>query len=242
MTPLYGYTADGHFQPFTSYVFAANPSIFAIGDQKMPGAYGAEMKVFDQYESVRAKDWYKWVRKAYQKGWISKSAATTKDDVNILKSKKAAMLFAGSCPQYDSSNWESYKPVTFKAIDIGNKPTVLTATCISTMYSVNANSKNIERSVMFINLINTDKKLFNTLCYGVEGKHYVLKDGFVETPEGITADNNGYNPGSNWVFGFTYNGYPKKGENIKVGEKQLAFDKAATPEAALGFAFNAKPV
>lgn len=96
--------------------------------------------------------------------------------------------------------------------------------------------------MMFINLINTDKKLYNTMCYGVEGKHYVLKDGFVNPPDGITEDKLGYNPGSNWAFGFTYNAYPKKGESPDVGQKQLEYDKAAKPEPALGFLFDQTPV
>jgi ABC-type sugar transport system, periplasmic component len=237
MTPLYSYTGSGSNQSFEAYLQA-----FDLYNAPSIGYYGADFKVINQYESNIAKTYYTWVRKAYQKGWISKSASTTKDDPNLLKSKKFAMVFSSSSPQLDSGGWSSYAPVTFKSISIGGIPKVLTGVAISTMYSINANSNNKERAMMYINLINTDKNLYNTLCYGVEGKHYVLKDGFVDLPGGITADKLGYNPGSNWEFGFVYNGYLRKGESADVNEKQLAFDKAATPDPALGFQFDSEPV
>jgi hypothetical protein len=61
--------------------------------------YGDDFKVFNQYDSDKAKEWYAWARKAYLNGWISKSAATQKDDTNLLKSKKFVMIFSNSCPQ-----------------------------------------------------------------------------------------------------------------------------------------------
>lgn len=238
MTPLYGYTSGGGFVPFGYYL--KKSSLYEISGPV--GWYDSNFKVVNQFESDAAKAWYKWARKAYQKGWIAKGAATQKDDSNLLKSQKFAMIFAGSSPQFDSSNWAAYEPVKFKAIDIGVKPSVTTGNCTSTMLSINVNSQNKERAMMFINLINTDKQLYNTMCYGVENKHYVLKDGFVDLPDGVAADKLGYNPGSNWAFGFTYNAYPRKGEDPNVGQKQLEYDKQAFPEPALGFTFDAEPV
>jgi Domain of unknown function (DUF3502). len=152
------------------------------------------------------------------------------------------MIFAGSAPQFDASNWSTYSPVTFKAIDLGAVAAVGTGNCISQMYSVSAKSTKKEQAVAFINLINTDKALYNTMCYGIEGKHYVLKNGFYALPEGVTAEKVGYNPGTNWVFGYTYNAYLPEGADPKINQLQLDFDKAATPEPALGFAFDSEPV
>ena len=238
-TPFYMYTKNGIAGPFIHYM---QTGLFPIGDQQSVGQYGADFKVINQYESDLAKTWYAWARKAYQNGWISKGAATDPGDDNMLKSKKFVIEFAASSPQFDASNWSAIAPVTMKPIDLGMSPTVLTGTCISTMYSISANSKNIDRSMMFINLINTDKKLYNTFCYGVENKHYVLKDGFVDLPDGVTADKLGYNPGMNWMYGFTYNAYLQKGADPNLGQKQLDFDRAAKPEPALGFTFDPTPV
>ena len=40
------------------------------------------------------------------------------------------------------------------------------------MIAVSSNSKNKEKSVEFLNLLNTDKELRNLLNYGIEGTHY----------------------------------------------------------------------
>jgi putative aldouronate transport system substrate-binding protein len=241
MTPFYGYTGSGALASF-GYIMNASP-LYIMGDQQSVGQYnGTNFKVVNQYESDTAKEWYTWARKAYQKGWISKGAATQKNDDNLLKSEKFAMEFSNSCPQYDASNWGLLLPVTFKSIDLGIAPRVTTGSAISTMLSISQNSKNKEKAMMYINLINTDKALYNTLCYGVEGRHYTVKDGFVDLPKGVTADKLGYNPGSNWAFGFTYNAYLAKGTDPEIGTKQLAFDKAATAEPAMGFTFDATAV
>lgn len=88
------------------------------------------------------------------------------------------------------------------------------------MLSINANSKHKEQAMMYINLINTDKVLYNLICYGIENKHYVLKDGFYSLPDGVTAEQVGYNPGINWALGFTRygRGYSRETETIRCLE------------------------
>jgi putative aldouronate transport system substrate-binding protein len=241
MTPLYSYTG-GDAAAFTYYLFNQSQGLFNINGAPV-GCYDSSFKVVNQYTTDRAKEFYAWARKANQKGWISKSAATQKDDPNLMKSRKFAMQLGYSNPQYDANNWTNILPVTMKTIDIaGMDPVIQTSNCRSTMYSISAGSDSKEQAMMYINLINTDKVLYNTLCYGVEGKHYVLKDGFVELPEGLTAEKSGYNPGTNWSFGYTYNAYLAKGTDPSVGERQLAFDKAAKGEPAMGFVFDSTPI
>jgi putative aldouronate transport system substrate-binding protein len=96
--------------------------------------------------------------------------------------------------------------------------------------------------MMLINLINTDIKLYNTMCYGVEGTHYVLKDGHVAYPEGVTGDKSPYNPDTAWEFGNSFNAYPRVGVDPAAFKAQQEFDKAALPEPALGFSFDPTPV
>jgi len=110
------------------------------------------------------------------------------------------------------------------------------------MTSINYNSENKERAMMLINLINTDVKLYNTMSFGVEGKHYVLKEGHRELPEGFTAEKSGYNPDTAWMFGNSFNAYPAKGVDAGAFKRQQEFDKNAQPEPALGFAFDPEPV
>ena len=48
------------------------------------------------------------------------------------------------------------------------------------MMAISTVSKNPERAMMFLNLLNTDPYLMTLLNYGVEGTHYELQDGLVK--------------------------------------------------------------
>jgi putative aldouronate transport system substrate-binding protein len=91
-------------------------------------------------------------------------------------------------------------------------------------------------------LINTDVKLYNTMCYGIEGKHFVLKDGMRAFPEGVTAATSTYNPDVAWAYGNSFNAYLAVGSDPEVLKKQLEYDQAAFPEPAFGFMFDETPV
>jgi len=58
-----------------------------------------------------------------------------------------------------------------------------------------------ERALAVIDLIINDRVYFDLHQYGIEGMHYVLDDqGRILPPEGVTAQDNGFNPGDlmNW--------------------------------------------
>ncbi|MDI3311968.1 MAG: extracellular solute-binding protein, partial [Thermoanaerobacterium sp.] len=44
--------------------------------------------------------------------------------------------------------------------------------CISTLQAISVTSENPERAMMLIELVNTDKELYNLLVFGIENKHY----------------------------------------------------------------------
>lgn len=214
-----------------------------IGDNYSVGSYDSKLKVVNQYESDNFKAWIKWARKAYQNGWIEKNAATMKDDTNLVKSGKYAFLFTGTGPQGEAGHNQQYGPTyAWKFIDYGVDPLVKTSQVTASMTAININSSNKERAMMLINLINTDVKLYNTMCFGVEGKHYVLKDGFREFPAGVTADNSGYNPDTAWAFGNSFNAYLLKGQDPEVYKKQQEYDKNASAELAMGFNFDPQAI
>jgi len=56
---------------------------------------------------------------------------------------------------------------------------------------INRNSKNPERALMFLNLLQSDREFYDMVIYGIEGETYVLNDGIVDYPEGVTSTNSG---------------------------------------------------
>lgn len=58
--------------------------------------------------------------------------------------------------------------------------------------ALNSNSENIERTLMFLNWVQSSQENYDLLIYGILGKHYLLKDGLIFMPEGMEEDKNPY--------------------------------------------------
>lgn len=60
--------------------------------------------------------------------------------------------------------------------------------------AIAASSENPERTMMVLDLLMTDE-YYNYLAYfGVEGENYVIKDGKIDLPDGVTPESNTYPP------------------------------------------------
>ena len=79
------------------------------------------------------------------------------------------------------------------------EPYVDTTSSQGAMMAISTASKNPERAMMFLNLLNTDSYLMTMLNYGIEGVHYELKDGLVD----FTAKRADYQPWTNGMGNVT---------------------------------------
>jgi putative aldouronate transport system substrate-binding protein len=104
----------------------------------------------------------------------------------------------------------------------------------SAMQVISKTSKNPERALMIINLINTDKVLYNLIANGVEGKHYTKKDDKYIEP----IKDSGYAPNVDWVFGNQFNAYLKGAQTADVWDKTIKLNQSAMVPASYGFDVN----
>ncbi|HEX2946393.1 MAG TPA: DUF3502 domain-containing protein [Clostridia bacterium] len=58
--------------------------------------------------------------------------------------------------------------------------------------ALSSNSENVERTLMFLNWVQSGQENYDLLMYGILEKHYLLKDGRVAMPEGVEEDRNPY--------------------------------------------------
>ncbi|MBW4082441.1 ABC transporter substrate-binding protein [Paenibacillus sp. S150] len=108
----------------------------------------------------------------------------------------------------------------------------------SAIQVINKNSKNPERALMLINLLNTDQYLYNLICNGIEGKHYT------KTGEQYIApiENSGYAPNGDWVFGNQFNAFLKPGQAADTWEKTIELNDNAIVPASNGFQYSEEKV
>ncbi|MDI4647675.1 ABC transporter substrate-binding protein [Cohnella hashimotonis] len=108
----------------------------------------------------------------------------------------------------------------------------------TTNLSISRTSKNPERAMMLINLLNSDAELYNLISNGIEGEHYTKSaEGFI-TP---TADSK-YRPNMDFIFGNVFNSYLKEGQPKDVWEQTKKINESAELNPVGGFKFNSEPV
>jgi putative aldouronate transport system substrate-binding protein len=110
----------------------------------------------------------------------------------------------------------------------------------STLTAVNRDTAHPQECVEFLELVNTDKALYNLLCFGIEGRHYVLKDGVATFPAGTDAKSDRYNPDLDWMYGDQFNAYYRTADDAKAKrwEVEAALNKSAATSVALGFSLD----
>ncbi|WNR43972.1 ABC transporter substrate-binding protein [Paenibacillus roseipurpureus] len=178
------------------------------------------------------------IKSWHDKGLINDNAATLKNKADIEKTGNAVVQFHNVL--------NPAGPASYKTANGGNDVIVVpitetwagTGSIITTMQAISKTSKNPERAMMFINLLNTDKELYNTISYGVEGKHYTkVSDNVVK----INKDA-GYVPNASWVFGNTFNAFLVEGTDPNVVADTKKENETAKPSPLMGFKFVPAPV
>lgn len=194
------------------------------------------LKAVNIYEEPLTMEYQKLKSSWYQKEYIKKDQITLQS-WDPLRSAGKVFNFAGTVnPGGDVQASNRYgQPMVVKAL--GNA-IVNPNGPISTMESVNAKCKYPDSAVILFELINSDKKLFNLIAFGMEGQHYTkIDDITIEIPK-----ESKYNPGCAWEFGNQFNAFVIKGQPADVWEQTKKLNDEAEENPLTGFNFNAESV
>lgn len=226
--------------------FTRQPPYFgmdSIGDDASVGWVRLDdpaLQVFNQYESPEFKQFVELMHKWYEAGYFPKDAGlhTVAERAADMKAGKGPFFSLGSPikPGVESDVKNAFGvEQKFKTL---SQALITTNRAIATMTGISATSKHPERAMMFLELINTDKALYNLLCFGIEGTHYKkVADNVIEK----TGDN-AYNPDTDWLFGNQFNAYYTSPVAVGNWEKTIALNNEAATSPLLGFSFDAEPV
>ena len=85
-----------------------------------------------------------------------------------------------------------------------------------------------------IKLLNTNKELYNIICWGIEGEHYIMhEDGTVsEIPD---SGYNGVGSVNAWKYGNQFNSFVENGQPIDIWEQTEKMNNDADKSPMLGF-------
>ena len=210
-----------------------------IGTMYSPGAlmiHDDSMTVVNQYETKEWKDHVSLMRKWYEAGYIASDAATILNYADLMKAGKVGVFLNNMKPggeQEQETLWGS--DLTTQKIMDGR---ILSSAISATLQCISSTSKNPEKAMEFINLLNTDKEVYNLVSFGIEGVHYnKVGENRIEVVE-----NSGYQPNKAWAMGNQFNAYLQGQQADDVWEKTMKLNEESSVSPLLGFVFNQEPV
>jgi len=186
-------------------------------------------------------------RKWYQKGYFLKNVPIDSEMIALRSQLKFAafeILFVGnwSTKNMAANEWNG---VTIHAAFIQDRMVVTTSYALNAVYGVCAVSKHPTEAVKFVEEMNKNVELLNTIEYGVEGKHWVWKDKankVIGYPDGVDANNVGYNNVTHGQFGDRRLVYLTTPDDIGLQDRDAADLKKAIYSPILGFVPNLSPI
>ncbi|QCT03693.1 ABC transporter, solute-binding protein [Paenibacillus algicola] len=214
------------------------PFDFVLGDEIPIGMYidTKDFKFVNILESPELKSALDTMRKYYKAGYVREDIATL-DGIDNMKTGKWLVDREITQP-YAELGWSrsaGYDIVTRPMQD----PIIYTGSAAGSMMAISSYSKNPERAMMFLNLLNTDEKLRNMIQYGIEDTHYTKLD--APYIEDLPAMKDNYSmPG--FALGNMYLTYLHEGEPADKWEAFDEFNSSATTAPTFGFNFDTSPV
>lgn len=191
-------------------------------------------KAVTLYDRPGTKESAKKVSEWYKKGYIRQDVAINSDS-GLGDSYSRAGRYAIVTETNKPGVLSDIKTMTgYEYIEAFTTPPVMAYNSpLSTTIAVSRTSKHPEEAVKFINLINTDKELYNLICFGIEGKHYTYENNRVHQIE-----NSGWAPSADWKFGNQFNALLKEGQNDDDWEKTVELNNMAVKAPFMGISFN----
>ena len=180
------------------------------------------------------------MREYYQKGYIDPECANSQTSTETRKAHQLEASYLIGCQSYAygyeaQASQERGVEVQFVPCE---DPYIDTISSRGAMMAISTASKNPERAMMFLNLLNTDPYLMTLLEYGVEGVHYTLNDDGCVVFTDKRAD---YTPWRNGMGNITILP-PQEGEGVGYVERFKEYYGSSHMLPTTGFTFDTDPV
>ncbi len=239
---LIPYGGEGFAGNMDPYVFnnegiVSTASTGTIGAPVYMKIDDKSMKVFARYGTKEDKENMEFFRDWFNKGYIRKDVVTVTDVTQDSLNNKYAVITGATKPGAEAEMALKYKK-EYTMVPI-QTPYISAMSGIQTMTAINKNSKNPDRAMMLIDLVYTDKDVFNTLIFGMENTHYTK----VSQNEVKVPDDSKYKMGNMaWMLGNQFNAYYMNGQKPGTWEETDKINKEAKVSIIRGFTFDPEPV
>lgn len=193
----------------------------------------------ETFDTATNREGYKWqiakAREWFEKGFIREDILSATDDTAEHAAGKYASWVEKWKPGIIQELEQKYQR---EVVSFQITPTIYRSAAPDAMTAISKTSKHPDLAIKMVELVNTNKDVYNLICFGVEGKHYNLdKDGRV-----VYNDEGGYIPKACWKFGNQFNALLLPGQPDDVWELTRKINEDALPSPLVGFIFDTTPV
>ena len=200
---------------------------------------GDNNKVVDLYETDIFKNCVNMMRTWYNKGYLSKDAATTTTNAtDMFKAGRAFSTIGGYSGNQVGTLFTSMtgKPMGAKRMTTAYFDTQATQLA----WAISSTSKHPEAAMKVLNETLTNKDLLNTMLYGIEGEDYVKVDkDHVKYPDGKTPASVPYTAQlCSGVLGSESLQYLLEGTDASDRDLKIKENKETPRSPYLGFSFD----
>jgi len=193
-----------------------------------------EGKVVEREEEMKKE--LELMQEWYKRGFFPADVTTLVDENPLIKSQKIFSRFNRILPGTDGKFKNSWgyevKSIAF------TDPIIMRHSVQSTMTVVSATSKHPEKAVQLLELMQTDKYLFNLIAYGLEGRDWTKdpeKENRINREDGAF-----YVP--EYLIGNQLLAYILPNYEDTVWEETEAENEAAPVDPNIGFSIDREPI
>jgi len=135
----------------------------------------------------------KLLNKWYKSGYIPSDAIVDKTDMGSYY-KNGELIINISTHEASNLTGNEFKDPSWTQASSQFYPDkkFYNRTPLANVFAINKNSKNPERVLMFMELLETDQTFYDMVLYGIEGQTYKLDGEMAAYPDGITAQTSNY--------------------------------------------------
>ena len=195
------------------------------------------LEVINIFDTEEFKGHIQLAKRWADAGHIASDAMTKKDQEAEKKAGKITGDIRGNNKPGEAAEAAAQWGTEMYVIPI-SEAILNTGGITSTINAITTTSKNPERAMMLLEMVNTNSELYNLIVFGIEGEHYEkIGDNTIR----YTENKSKYNF-PNWIIGNVTKGYLVEGQPETTWEETIEMNNTAKKSPALGFTFDAMPV
>ncbi len=177
----------------------------------------------------RTREWYK-------KGYLRTDIASVIDDTQDYNMGRYGVWFHNNTPgNLERLNEKFGREVVAIQIDDYYIPA---GSPNATMTGIGRKSRYPDKAIKMIELLNTDKEVYNLIAFGIEDKHYKKLDDL----HVAYIENSGYAPKEDWAFGNQFNAFLLEGMADDTWEQTEKLNNEAKPSPQMGFTIDTSSI